>query len=436
MRQRVVSTTVSPSTNKTSFDYISNVSTNQGPNSPYVDYMSLMWDDPTGGRGFKPVTHLSYVATINQRHQHDSGDTSNYPNPRTRLDGYVGLQYRGQMIPTNYTLVPHSYIPVTAATSDDIGNCVFNAYNKFVTGVSALDASVSIAELGETPGLFRLWQRRLGAPANLVNGFLNYSFGWKPLYRDFMAIKQELSRFPQTVRKRLKAMGQGDVVRHFKFTLSDTIPTRNVVLGSGVRGPQPWQSYHRDERTVNKSRVVVVTIRANVKPKLGPEGQAILDKLGALGLIPSLATLWSITRLSFVFDWFYNIGGAIENLQGSLTHTISNVRVCVSDARSHTIETRCEDLGGSPQAYATEELRYYNRYATTVPNFPVVRVPRRPMQYVLLGLLTLTNTQAGRSALSKIDKLDKYTPNQVRKLRKEITILTKALLPGFGKKKP
>jgi hypothetical protein len=309
-------------------------------------------------------------------------------------------------LPSTDAAHTESYITVTPNTSDDIGNCVFQAYNRFIVGVQALDASVSIAELGQAPGLFRLWQRRLGAPSNLVNGFLNYSFGWTPLYRDVTAIKAELSRFPQTVRKRLKNIGKGETVRHFKFDLGSTVDSINVVHASGS-GTYPWNTYHRETVTRHKSRVVIVTIRASVKPKLGPEGQALLDKLGALGLIPSLSTLWAVTRLSFVIDWFYNIGGAIENLQGSLTHNISNVKICVSDTRTRKIEQLGESLGGTPITVNTEEQRYYKRILAPVPFLPVVTIPRKPMQYVLLVLLAGTNTKQGRKALSELDSLSK-----------------------------
>jgi hypothetical protein len=237
-----------------------------------------------------------------------------------------------------------------------------------------------------------------------VNGFLAYSFGWRPLLSDLRAIAKELRSFPQTVRKRLKSIGDGDVVRHYRFNLQNTVDDLNVVHVNNVRGFQPWQTERVDSRTVAKSRVVCVTIRANVKPKLGPEGQAILDKLGSLGLIPSLATLWAVTRLSFVVDWFYNIGGAIENLQGSLTHNISNVRVCVSDTRTREIETWVTDTNAPSQVLkAKQTQRYYSRQPTTVPRLPPLRYPRRAMPYVLLGLLGLVQTRGGKFILSKLD---------------------------------
>lgn len=383
-----------------------------GGTNPYsfslVDIESHIWDDPTGSRtAFKPCTHLSYVVDSLSPiwDSYDSGDLSNHPNPRSRYEGtpfdYDKCNFHR---PSSSAALAESYISVHSNSSNDIANCIFNAYNRYITGVTALDASVSIAEAGETPRLFQLWQRRRSVQANIVNGFLSYSFGWKPLISDLMAVAKELRTFPQTVRRRLKQIGDGTITRHYSFSLSETVDDRQGNHAYFDRGPLPWQKYVVAYDTVAKSRVVGVTIRANVKPKLGPEGQAILNKLGALGLIPSLATVWSVTRLSFVVDWFYNIGAAIENLQGCLTHDITNVEVCVTDLRTRSVRTRGTGTGGHlSHTFGVEQQKAFFRYPAAVPSMPSLRYPRRAMPYVLLGLLGVTQTKAGRYAMQWLD---------------------------------
>lgn len=374
----------------------------------YVDMESHMWDDPTGGnRVNKPCIHMSYLCgpVTHSFDGYDTGDFSNSPGPRTRYTGrtfpasYINRRRPGSLITDH-----DSYIPVTGNTLDDISNCVFQAYNQYIIGVTALDASVSIAESGETPQLFQMWQRRRALPSNLVNGFLAYSFGWKPLLSDLRAIAKEMRSFPTTVRKRLKAIGDGNVVRRYKFDLTNTVNDLSSVIAEGGTPGYSWTYYKRDTTMVHKSRIVVVTIRAKVKPKLSGHGQDIVNRLGALGLIPSLATLWAVTRLSFVVDWFYNVGGAIENLQGSMTHDVSDVSVTVSDTRTARLVTRVENCSGpNGQMLAVEDLRSYKRSITSVPLLPQLRIPQRPMQYVLLGLLALTNTKRGKLILRSID---------------------------------
>lgn len=404
MRTRTVSTTVTPS-DPIAYDAHAGTSGPYvGGNAPYSGFVSTMSDDPTGGnRVTKPCLHVGYSAVCVPWDNYDSGDMSSAPSPNLKFVGRVGFPY-GQHLPPVDLSGAEDYIHVTEDSTDDLENCVFHAYNQFINGVRALDASESIMDSGETPRLFEIWQRRKGVPSNIVSGFLGYSFGWRPLLRDLRAVASELRRLPLTVRKRLKAIGKGVTVRHFMFHLDHTVDDLASVLAHGEGVPYFWNAYHREWRTTEKSRLVVVTIRANVKPKLGGSGQVLLDKLGALGLIPSLATVWKITRLSFVVDWFYNIGGAIENLQGCLTHDIHVLDVCVSEKRTRTIVLSFEGLTGLPSDVSTEYQTYYRRFKHGgVPFLPQVVIPRRPMTYVLLALLSLTHTKAGAIVLQKID---------------------------------
>jgi len=414
-----------------------------------VDIESHMWDDSNMvSRGFKPCVHLSYV--VDQLgSSYDVYDPTLLRSPDNgqprQLYSNVASWYVSALShrPSSVFNDVGSYIPVTDLSLGYLSDCVFDAYNQYVNSVRSLDASVSIAESGETPRLFELWQRRRAVPSNLVNGFLGYSFGWKPLINDLRAIAKELRSFPKTVRKRLKAIGDGYVTRHYKFDAGTSINDLTTsVVATYPPGHLPWMHTEKTCRTVDKSRTVVVTIRARVKPKLTGDGQDLLNKLGALGLIPSLATIWSVTRLSFVIDWFYNIGGAIENLQGSLTHDISDVSVCISDTRTRSLESRTPNTTGSnAQVVGIERQRYYKREIVGVPILPSLRVPRRPMQYVLLGLLALTNTKRGKLILRGLDGLP-LTKNVSSKIeaaieklspRKKANVLKAygAVVPGF-----
>jgi len=407
MRTREQSATVA-SSDRTAVDLVNHTSsTITGANTGYVSSQSSITDDPTGNRKKnKSCVHLSYyIGLLNCPYSvYDSSDLSNAPNPRTRYDGYMpstsdqfysGLQQN--------ILNPGAYIPVTGRSTDDLSGCVFNAYNQFTNEYRGMDGSQSVCEAGETPQLFRLWSRRKGLASNIVSGFLNYSFGWKPLLSDLISVSRELRRLPSLVRQRLSNQTR-QLVRHYKFDLSDTVNDYSYLFDGRIAPPNDWKGYYYEAKTTKKARFVVVTIRCQVKPKLNEAGQAILDKLGRLGLIPSMATLWSITRLSFIVDWFYNIGGAIENLQGSLTHDVSNVSVCISDTRTREI-TRITWGTTGLQARWVGYQRYYSRIPTTVPLLPPLLYPRRYMQYVLLGFIALASTSGGRKLTKQADRV-------------------------------
>jgi len=430
MRDRVQSTAVASSDATETTISPPSSTTVTGHNPAYYDYVSHIWDEPTKEtHGFKPCVHLSYNASAVPFDSWNGSDHTLGSLPNRALLNRVGFHY-GQLTPPP-TLIGHqNYISVTNRSADDIGLCVFNAYNQYVNGVRALDASQSIAEAGETPQLFNIWNRRKGLATNLTNGFLNYSFGWRPLLSDLRAISRELRHFRKTVRERLRRIGNKKVVRHYKFNLDDTVDDYNADFASGNdSSPYLYGFYERKKRTQSgsKRRIVTVTLRANVKPKLSGRGQEILNELGALGLIPSMATLWSVTRLSFVIDWFYNIGGAIENLQGSLTHDISNVEICVTDVRTRTVQYWFEKQSGNisiPAIAGTEVQRAFIRTVPTGrPILPILTYPKSSMQYILLGFLALTNTAGGKKLLRTADRYENLADKRLNRIEQQLNKL-------------
>jgi len=376
-----------------------------GGNPSYYGTMSKISDiSDKSKHAFKPCIHMSYEAEVSPFSTVD--DNSGDPTQWITYPGRQGFHY-GQHLPGTFSGADN-YISVTPRSTDDISDCVFNAYNTYINSFRALDASQSIAELGETPHLFNVWQRRRGLASNLVNGFLNYSFGWKPVLNDLRAIAQELRQFPSSVRKRLHRIGDGKITRHYSFDYSSTVTSPSAVYSQGGVLPNPGSYYRSYDTDVNKSRrKIIVTLRASAKPKLSGSGQDLLNKLGALGLIPSLATVWAVTSRSFMIDWFYNIGGAIENLQGSLTHDISDVEVCVTDTRERELRYLF-DTGPTHRVLEVgrEKQRLFLRSIPgSLPLYvPQLKLPRNVMQYVLLGLVALSSTDQGRRLLRTPDR--------------------------------
>jgi hypothetical protein len=154
--------------------------------------------------------------------------------------------------------------------------------------------------------------------------------------------------------------------------------------------------------------------------------------LGALGLIPSLATVWAVTRYSFIVDWFFNIGGAIENLQGSLTHDISNVEICVTDTRERTVRIFW-DVGWSHTDRQTGEERQRS-FVRSIPNsvepfLPALKLPHSVMQYVLLGLIAVNNTDQGRKLLRSADRYANLLDRRLDRLDRNLGIYLAGKFP-------
>ncbi len=413
MRDRSQSTMVASSNvNWTRDDGLTGIQVNGNP--AYYDQVSLIRDLPDKNKhAFKPCRHLSYNAVVSpfETYQANPGVLQNI-----MYHNRFGFHY-GQHTPASLS---DPYIPVNLRSSNDIADCVFNAYNQYINGFRALDSSQTIAELGETPQLFNIWNRRRGLATNLTNGFLNYSFGWRPVLSDLRAISSELRRFPSSVRRRLKQIGNKKITRHYSFDLSDTIQSASGVYATSGTAPGTPGYYHRSYDTdISKSRrKIIVTLRANVRPKMQGSGQDILNKLGTLGLIPSLATVWAVTRYSFIVDWFFNIGGAIENLQGSLTHDISNVEICVTDLRTRELRYLFENPSLSQAEVGREMQRLFERdkISYSTPFIPSLKLPKNPMQYVLLGLVALSSSQGGQKLLRGADRYENLLNKRLNRI--------------------
>lgn len=429
-RTRSDSTTVA-SSDVVETDLQTGALVNTYASGPYSSWVSVITDESEGGRkAMKPCLHtqvdVSWVPVL----QYHPTNMSIAPNPR--LSYAPGWRYSvTKYVPS--TPPVGNYIPVTGRTLNDIDDCLFQAYNQFVNSSHGLDLSQSVAEASEFPHLFNIWQRRKGIASNVTNGFLNYSFGWRPVFSDLTGIMRELKRLPKSVRRRLRETKQ--IVKHYKFDYSDTVNDVNEVEYNTTHGPYAWSRRYLGHTSTDKRRIVVVTIRATSKPKLTGDGQVLLDKLGRYGLIPSVATLWSITRLSFVVDWFYNIGGAIENLQGSLTQNISNVECCVTDTRTRTVVTRVNagNTFNNEPTVTHEQKSFERTLPSGVPLLPQLKFPRNPMQYVLLGFIALVSTKGGKKILWTADRYEFAFKKQLQKLGYRLDLfLAKNKILGHG----
>lgn len=113
------------------------------------------------------------------------------------------------------------------------------------------------------------------------------------------------------------------------------------------------------------------------------------------------------------------------NLQGSLTHDVSNVEICVTDLRTRTIEYLFENaISGThvvDMVVGTEHQRSFIRSVPTgVPLLPILTYPKQTMQYVLLGLIALVNTASGRRLLRSADRYERDANEALDRLEKSL----------------
>jgi hypothetical protein len=168
-----------------------------------------------------------------------------------------------------------------------------------------LDLSIDLAEMGKTLKMLKLSEQAVDYTSTFVKRFgpiraaskawLTYTYGIKPLLSSIFGIADENLRMVinKTQRYRVRASG-------FYFP---TTVNLNTCLGS-VNFPVEGGS---------KPVKVSVTYGLDLRTE-----QFDLSRWSSLNPV-SIA--WELTPLSFVFDWFYNVGGYLRNYE---TYLISD----------------------------------------------------------------------------------------------------------------
>lgn len=159
-----------------------------------------------------------------------------------------------------------------------------------------LDLGVDIAEAGQTLRMLR-GLREAEALAQVVgsglsktaaNGWLQFQYGWKPLYQDLWGAANELTNRAVNVLRRITASFSLPMWENFSETTDGVTLTRN---------------------TSGKQACKIVCVYE--MPGLA------LDRFSSLNPV-SLA--WELIPYSFVVDWIYDVGSFLRSLETALLY--------------------------------------------------------------------------------------------------------------------
>jgi hypothetical protein len=152
---------------------------------------------------------------------------------------------------------------------------------------------------GERSGREVLNSLRKGA-SDLNNLYLEFNYGWKPLVYSIDGALKVLDDQLRTHKHRKKIVGKGV----FRDTQNGPIFEAVVPNSNGI--------------TVQMYRTTSIEYTVWVGGLLINEGpSSVTQELGLeASNIPS--SLWELTYMSFIVDYFSNLGGVIGNLRGSL----------------------------------------------------------------------------------------------------------------------
>lgn len=203
------------------------------------------------------------------------------------------------------------------APSTTQGDMDAYCYNKAVGSLyeqlrGAVDLSVSVAQAGQTAGLFKNYQRYMryvlnfrksylkDAYRDFVNGgakgvgskWLEFQYGWRPLAQDLYGSLEQVGRvINQQDGSLLNVRGRGS--RKEKWSQS------SVSAGMLQKGNADVNS--RCE----------VSIHCRIKPSRWSECAAFTS-------LNPVSIAWELTPYSFVVDWFYDVGGYLRSMESAL----------------------------------------------------------------------------------------------------------------------
>lgn len=220
---------------------------------------------------------------------------------------------------------------------------------------SAWDVLTFAAEIGQTVQMFRslagklqqlLASKPVGTPWDL---WLEGRYGWRSLLFDINDITDALSKAsrPKTT----------------KTTAGQSV-SWNVTTSSS----NPFYSSSIATRTVTSSQSYTMNSRGSVVTRGAPP---------RFNVNP-VKTAWEVTRLSFVLDWFINVGRAIDATQFALTTTDSTSGFGSRIESNYSASIALQPATGWVKLADTGEIHvesYIERRApSSVPLIPLVSV--------------------------------------------------------------
>lgn len=159
---------------------------------------------------------------------------------------------------------------------------------------SDLNLSVDLAESGQAYKMVKGATRdvidivkKLPKGKGLANAWLAYSYGWRPLFQSIYGVCE----FAQTNLLQREVVGRGYA----------RIPVNPV-----VQNQPPWlkRSGFVDQTCILGGRIIV-------------KNRPLYD-LTRLASLNPLGIAWELVPLSFVSDWFYDIGGYLADVETSI----------------------------------------------------------------------------------------------------------------------
>jgi hypothetical protein len=252
---------------------------------------------------------------------------------------------------------------------------------------SGWDALTFVGEFHELPALYMGVKERLiralsrdgkGFPRKwrykrilkqIRSDYMEGRYGWRPLWYDL----QDLAALVVGLREER-------FTRYKKRVGADTSSSSDILLHKS--------GYHYSAGDHDRYYSVVLDVQA------GYRGSVAADILPPRLQIDADVTLWELTRLSFVFDWFINVGQALNAMHFLATQTNSTaargMRVkVVGECNAWAASNSADVLCGATLNQGALSYTYNLRQPIKVPMAPIFKLRLDPLK--ILDLIAIVS---------------------------------------------
>lgn len=317
----------------TNYDYVSWTTRSMyerivdDPKTRYVEY-----DKKMRRRAFKPVSHDTWTGIdlsapvwvqtgpsndalqsacelISAFHEHPAGSDLCTTAYAYAVNTGIALDYRhyDRWLKVKPTMATRASLGVFLLELRDFKRMWDFIPNKhlLINGVKARDW-----------GYFIGWWRKIkGSDPSITDvgsyinsQHLNYNFGWKPFVSDIQKcwrglekMEGRLAKFKKNADTELRRRSRDEPV------YTDNSPVYTAFLENSF-----WRNMRILDRKSTYASAFDFSYRIPQYSEAEMRWRALAD---TLGLQPSIHTLYAVTPLTFVVDWFFNVGGFLKSFE-------------------------------------------------------------------------------------------------------------------------
>lgn len=323
-------------------------STPSGSSSIFTIYNGMN-DVTGGGKTEKPVRHIKSETLIGNQ----TGTCSHSSFGSITLSGSRALE---------------SDLPFVGAamTTAEVENLASDFLGRIKDPLSSsLSLANYLIELRDLKRTFSFLKDRLDKA--ISGGFLSYNFGLKPFIDDSIALAQSFGKLLARLEYLRKNNGVPIKITAFRSFTRPGTPLTLPPFNSTAAGTTSWKQTWTKETTLTVQCWAIIVYDTSALQGYGGLMRAIAS---FYGFDKPASVAWNAIPLSFVVDWFTNLGSVFDSLTivPELPRKVLRAGYWTkSEGVTYVSGGHVSDISRSNLTFATRKWKIYDRYPGMLP---------------------------------------------------------------------